>query len=322
LAAHEFGLVWHEQIRQDGAIAFRQHTIVGDEAAHNRYGVLFSELHSVNLADIDGDGLKDIVTGKTYWSHHTKSPLWDAGAVVYWFRLARNPDGVDWVPHLADGDSGIGRQVVVHDINGDGLPDIAAGGMKGANVLLHRKESVTEQRWRELQPKVQNAVVKPYTGASPPPADQKPASRIAGALEAEGLTILRATAGKARAQAMGSFKAGQWSGGEQLFWSGAKPGDQLDLEFSLSNAGTFDVAGVLTKARDYATVQLLLDGEPLGEPMDLYAQPDVITTGELAWGQRKLAAGKHRLSIRVEGANDAAVKSYMVGLDYIRLIAN
>src|SRR4029079_7666995 len=141
LAAHDFGLAWHEQIRgSDGEIAFKQHTILGDEPAHNRYGLVFSEPHSVNLADIDGDGLKDIVTGKTYWSHHTKSPLWDAGAVVYWFRLVRTPAGVDWVPYQADGESGIGRQVIVHDINRDGQPDIASGGMKGAHVLLHSRQ--------------------------------------------------------------------------------------------------------------------------------------------------------------------------------------
>lgn len=161
LAAHDFGLVWHEQLQTDGRITFKQHTILGDEAAHNRYGILFSEPHSVNLADIDGDGLKDIITGKTYWSHHTKSPLWDAGAVVYWFQLVRTKDGIDWIPHQADGEAGIGRQVIVHDINKDGLLDIASGGMKGAHLLLHRREAVPEQRWKEAQPKVLHPVAKP-----------------------------------------------------------------------------------------------------------------------------------------------------------------
>jgi hypothetical protein len=78
---------------------------------------------------------------------------------------------------------------------------------------------------------------------------------------------------------------------------------------------------VLTKARDYAIVQLQLDDEPLGEPIDLYASGDVITTGEVVWGARKLTAGPHRLAIIVQGANAAAAKSYMVGLDYVRLIA-
>jgi hypothetical protein len=161
LAAHDFGLAWHEQIRDGETISFKQHLIVGDQPRHSRYGLVFSEPHSVALADIDGDGLKDIVTGKTYWSHHRKSPLWDAGAVVYWFRLVRGKEGVDWVPHLADGEAGIGRQVIVHDLNQDGLPDIASGGMKGAHVLLHRRESVSEERWKQAQPPLFTAPIDP-----------------------------------------------------------------------------------------------------------------------------------------------------------------
>jgi hypothetical protein len=153
LAAHEFGLAWYEQIQEGDRRVFRPHPIMGDTAEDNRYGVVFSELHSVNLADIDGDGLKDIVTGKTYWSHHMQSPMWDAGAVVYWFKLSRTEDGVDWIPYQADDDSGIGRQVVVHDVNADGLPDILAGGMKGAHVLIQRREAVDRQAWEAAQPK-------------------------------------------------------------------------------------------------------------------------------------------------------------------------
>ena len=98
LAAHDFGLAWYEQVRSAGEISFRQRLIMGSRPEQSRYGLVFSELHSVSLADVDGDGLRDIVTGKTYWSHHRKSPMWDAGAVVYWFRLVRGDDGVDWVP--------------------------------------------------------------------------------------------------------------------------------------------------------------------------------------------------------------------------------
>ena len=56
LSAHNFGLAWHEQIKVDGKIAFRQHLIMGSKRAENRYGILFSELHTVNLVDMDGDG--------------------------------------------------------------------------------------------------------------------------------------------------------------------------------------------------------------------------------------------------------------------------
>jgi hypothetical protein len=102
---------------------------------------------------MDGDGLKDIVTGKTYWSHHKNRHGWDDGAVVYWFKLVRGKDGVDWLPMKADGESGIGRQLVIQDVNGDKLPDILAGGMKGAHVLIHRVKNVSEAEWQAAQPK-------------------------------------------------------------------------------------------------------------------------------------------------------------------------
>ena len=153
LAAHDFGLAWYEQYQSHGQIVFRQHLIMGERPEQNRYGLVFSEPHSVALVDMDGDGLKDIVTGKTYWSHHDRSPMWDAGAVVYWFRLVRSPQGVDWVPYKADGEAGIGRQVTVMDVNDDKLPDIILGGMKGAHVLVHQRKAVSGEQWQEAQPK-------------------------------------------------------------------------------------------------------------------------------------------------------------------------
>ena len=147
LAAHEFGLAWFEQVQADtGGITFKKHLVMGSTRRENKYGVVFSELHATGLHDMDGDGLKDIVTGKTYWSHHKKSPQWNAGAVVYWFKLVRGKDGVDFVPWRADTDSGLGRQVSIGDVNSDGLPDIVSAGMKGTHVLRHiaRKVSVVD----------------------------------------------------------------------------------------------------------------------------------------------------------------------------------
>jgi putative membrane-bound dehydrogenase-like protein len=167
LSAHAFGLAWYEQVKNGDEIDFKKHIIIGEKAEENPYGVLFTEPHAVALVDIDGDGLKDIVTGKTYWSHHRGSPLWDAGAVVYWFKLLRSPlasqgrgegtataiQAVSWLPYLADNESGIGRQLSVGDIDGDKLPDIVVGGMKGAHVLRHKVAKVTEQEFQAAQPK-------------------------------------------------------------------------------------------------------------------------------------------------------------------------
>ena len=166
LAAHTFGLAWYEQVKVEKPpeggttnITFKKHLIVGDKPEDNPYGVLFTEPHAVELHDMDGDGLKDIVTGKTYWSHHRQSPMWDAGAVVYWFKLSRTKDGIDWIPYMADDVSGIGRQLNIADVDGDKLSDIIAGGMVGAHVLRHRAKKVSKEEWLEAQPLKKKPVV-------------------------------------------------------------------------------------------------------------------------------------------------------------------
>ena len=152
LGAHDYGLAWFEQVADEGRLSFKRHLIMGSVPQENRYGVAFSELHAVDLFDVDGDGLKDIITGKTYWSHHTKTPSWNDGAVVYWFKLVRKAGEIEFVPYRADDDSGVGRQVVVGDVNGDGLPDFVTGNMKGTFVLLQRRREAGEEEWRKAQP--------------------------------------------------------------------------------------------------------------------------------------------------------------------------
>jgi hypothetical protein len=155
LAAHEFGLSWFEQVRNGTAISFREHVIMGKEAKDSKYGVKFSEPHAIDLVDMDGDGLKDILTGKRFWSHgRTGDPDRNDAAVIYWFQLTRNPDkSVDYIPYLIDSDSGVGTQVVAGDVNKDGLPDIVVGNKKGTYVHIHQKRTVTHEEWAKAQPK-------------------------------------------------------------------------------------------------------------------------------------------------------------------------
>lgn len=308
LAAHEYGLAWHEQTPQ----GFKQHLIMGDRPGLNRYGVCFSELHSVQLADVDGDGLQDIVTGKTLWSHHTKAPGWDGGAVAYWFKLVRDKDGVDWLPMKADGEAGIGRQVIVKDVNGDKLPDILAGGMKGAHVLLHRVRDVSEAEWQAGQP--QPALM------TETPIDETNA-RVSGAIEGEALAAsARVTAGAAKTQNMKNFAGGRWSGGAQLLWTGGKTGASLELDLTAPVEGAYTLEAVFTRAPDFAIVQLALDGKDLGPPLDLYQAGKVTVTALIEHKLGALAAGAHRLTILITGTNPSAVQKSFVGLDYVRLV--
>lgn len=142
LDAHGYGLAWYEQVRPGSgrSPAFREHVFMNETPEQNKYGVKFSQLHSLDLVDMDGDGLKDIVTGKRFWAH---GPNGDAEpgapAVLYWFKLVRNQDGVDWVPHLIDDDSGVGTQITAKDINQDGLPDVISSNKKGIHLFVQKR---------------------------------------------------------------------------------------------------------------------------------------------------------------------------------------
>lgn len=145
LAAHGYGLAWYEQVVENGAKGFRQHLITGQTPQENAHGVAFSQLHAIALADVDGDGVADIVTGKRHWAHNGHDPEGNGPAVLYWFRTVRLPDGkgVDFVPYLIDGDSGVGTDVVAEDVNGDGLVDVLVGNKKGTFLHLQRRAGIT-----------------------------------------------------------------------------------------------------------------------------------------------------------------------------------
>ena len=141
LTAHEFGLAWFEQYRDGQDVRFREHVIMNKATTDNKYGVKFSEIHAIELIDMDGDGIKDLVTGKRFWSHgQTGDPDRSNAAVLYWFKIARGADRtVDFIPHLIDDNSGVGTQVVVGDVDNDGLLDVVVGNKKGTFLLLQEK---------------------------------------------------------------------------------------------------------------------------------------------------------------------------------------
>jgi hypothetical protein len=146
LQAHGYGLVWWEQLPGEGEPQFEQRVIIGASLKDNPHGVRFSQPHAIDFVDVDGDGLKDIITGKRYWAHGPKGDAEpDAAAVVYWFRRVPRAGGkVDWTPYLIDDDSGIGTQVMAGDVTGDGKPDIIVGNKKG--VFVHRQVENKEPR--------------------------------------------------------------------------------------------------------------------------------------------------------------------------------
>jgi hypothetical protein len=141
--------------------------------------------------------------------------------------------------------------------------------------------------------------------------------KIKGVIEGETLKVLSKTGGQTQEQDLTGFGE-SWSNDAHLWWTEAKPGDKLELLLPVTKAGQYRVGMQLTKAPDYGVVQLYLDGQKLGEPLDLY-HASVVPSGLLKFGEHQLDAGDHKLMIEVVGANEKAVKNYMSGLDYVKL---
>jgi putative membrane-bound dehydrogenase-like protein len=150
-AAHAYGLAWFENISKDGK-EFREHLIMGERPEENEYGVAFSQLHAIALADIDNDGVADIVTGKRFWAHQEHDPGSLDPAVSYWFQTVREHGKVRFVPHQIDANSGVGTQVVVADLNNDKWLDVVVGNKKGTFALVHHAKAVDENAWQKAQP--------------------------------------------------------------------------------------------------------------------------------------------------------------------------
>jgi hypothetical protein len=123
-SAHRYGIWWHEQT-DTGWI-------------HHLIFSKVSETHAMALADVNGDGYPDLVTGKRYFAHNGEDPGAHEPSMLYWFEFKPGAHPA-WIPHLIDDDSGVGLQVLVQDINGDGLKDIIVSNKKGLVIFLASK---------------------------------------------------------------------------------------------------------------------------------------------------------------------------------------
>ncbi len=126
--AHDYGIFWVEQ-KADGT--WEKRVIDGS----------WSQGHALTFTDINGDGRKDLITGKRYMAHDGNDPGEREPLGVYWYEY--RPDGkggVVWSKHVVDygGRAGGGMHIPVVDIDKDGDLDFVVAGKSGLYLFENR----------------------------------------------------------------------------------------------------------------------------------------------------------------------------------------
>jgi len=124
---HDFGLFWWQNDgRNDaGKIGWTQHEI------DRRY----SQPHTLAWRDIDGDGEKELITGKRYFAHNGGDPGGKEMPCLYYYDWDKKLKS--FTRHTIDeGHVGCGLQIATADLNGDKKIDIAVAGKSGTYLLF------------------------------------------------------------------------------------------------------------------------------------------------------------------------------------------
>jgi hypothetical protein len=121
-SAHGYGIAWSEQTPE----GWETHEIDNT----------FSQTHALRLADLNGDGLMDFVTGKRFWAHNGHDPGSFQPAFLCWYEQEREAGHPVWRKHLIDVNSGVGLHFTIADINNDNRPDIITANKKGVYLFV------------------------------------------------------------------------------------------------------------------------------------------------------------------------------------------
>ena len=148
-------------------------------------------------------------------------------------------------------------------------------------------------------------------------ASQGAASKIEGRYEGENkheVQLIGKPKDRVWVQKMSGWGQG-WSGNNQLIWMCSGKDQEMTLSFNAIAKGRLSMA--FTKAPDYGTFEVYLDGNKIGPEVDLY-DAKVVPSGIINLGGKGAKKGKHELKIKCIGKNSAS-KGYLFGLDYIQL---
>ncbi len=155
----------------------------------------------------------------------------------------------------------------------------------------------------------------------PPPLP--PPFVIPGAIECEAMSIIAKTDGRgADRQAMAGFARDTWSGDGQLWFRGQGPGDFVELRVPVPEPGRWKVTLHATRSWDYGIAQFAINGQPAGEPIDMFSGRHglCVPTGPIDLGVVDATGEFLALRATIVGGNAEALgtRSFL-GLDCVVL---
>lgn len=123
---HDYGVFWLEQTR-DADAKWARHEIDRD----------WSQGHALRLADLDGDGAVEVVTGKRKYAHD-HDPGAEDEMVIFAYVFDREAKAFVRHELSRGGNAGLGLAPVIADLDRDGDLDIVAPGKSGLYLLRNR----------------------------------------------------------------------------------------------------------------------------------------------------------------------------------------